>query len=97
MCSVITAVPMHLSRFFQLKSIVRWVFRGAKKPDSIHSLSIPTITYYIPYLIIIFPLTGSGGKEDAAIAIMHTLSYMIAFTCFVNSHFVIVYEVLYFQ
>ena len=25
-----------------------------------------------------FPLIGSGGKEDAAIAIMHILSYMIA-------------------
>ena len=34
---------MHLSWFFQLKPIVRWVFRGAKKLDSIHSLSIPTI------------------------------------------------------
>ena len=43
--SVITAVPMHLSKFFQLKPIVRWVFRVAKKPDSIHSLSIPTIKY----------------------------------------------------
>ncbi len=44
--SIITAVPMHLSRFFQLKPIVRWVFRGTKKPDSIHSLLIPTIKYY---------------------------------------------------
>ena len=31
--------------------------------------------YYFPTYI------GSEGKEDAAIAIMHTLSYMIAFTC----------------
>ena len=30
-------------------------------------------------------LKGSGGKEDAAIAIMHTLSYMIAFTCFLSA------------
>ena len=29
-----------------------------------------------------FSLIVSGGKEDAAITIMHTLSHMIAFTCF---------------
>ena len=39
---------MHLSRYFQLKLIVRWIFRDAKKPDSIHSLSIPTIKYTLP-------------------------------------------------
>ena len=42
---------------------------------------------YFPTYIAI----GSGGKEETAIAIMHTLSYMIAFTCF-YSHFVIVYS-----
>ena len=47
LCSIITAVPMQLSRYFQLKPIiVRWVFSGAKKLDSIHSLLIPTIQYY---------------------------------------------------
>ena len=35
---------MHLSRYFQLKPIVREIFSGAKKPDSIHSLLIPTIS-----------------------------------------------------
>ena len=29
-----------------------------------------------------FPTYRFWGKEDAALAIMHTLSYMIAFTCF---------------
>ena len=42
MYSIITAVQMHLSRFFQLKPIVRRVFRGAKKPDSIQSLLLST-------------------------------------------------------
>ena len=33
---IITAVPMHLSRFFRLKPIIRWVSRRAKS--------------YIPYI-----------------------------------------------
>ena len=33
-----------------------------------------------------YPLIGSGGKEDAAIAIIDTLSYIIAFTCFFTNN-----------
>ena len=47
------------------------------------------------------PLTyiGSVGKEDAAVDghSYHAYTYMIAFTCLFNSHFVIVYELLYFH
>ena len=41
-------MPMHLSWFFRLKPMVRWVFRCVKMLHSIriHSLSIPTIKYY---------------------------------------------------
>ena len=46
MYSIITAVPMHLSRFFQLKPIVRWVFKGTKN-------RIP----YIPYQSLLLSTT----------------------------------------
>ena len=46
MYSVITAVPMHLSRFFQLKPIVGWVFRGAK-----------SLIPYIPYRSLLLSTT----------------------------------------
>ena len=49
MYSVITAVPMHLSR---LMPIVRWAFRGAKKLDSIlpYTIDLVIFTYGIEFL-----------------------------------------------
>ena len=49
---------MRLSWFFRLKRIVRWISRRAKIPHSIHSLSIPTIKYYLLNDIVLFTYSG---------------------------------------
>ena len=56
MYNIITAIPMHLSRFFQLKPIVRWVSRLAKN-------CIP----YIPYRSLLLLSTIVLNDNDAIV------------------------------